>query len=120
MIDGNGQRRAMETSDGFSAPARFKAERGDWLLEQDDDWFYAAVCGIGCMGIVLSCVLGVRERFRLTERREPASWAEVKEQLEAEAYRDYAHYEFYINVNSPKRKDQNKCIVTTRVEDADQ
>ncbi|MHB8690719.1 MAG: D-arabinono-1,4-lactone oxidase [Solirubrobacteraceae bacterium] len=117
LIDGLGRRRRIEPSDGITDAERFATERDGWLLEQDDDWFCAAACGIGCMGIILSCVLEVRDSFRLTERRELKTWAEIKELLEAEAYRDVAHWEFYVNTISRNGKDKNTCILTTRVPD---
>jgi len=69
LIDGLGQRRRIEPSDGSPTPLASSGARGLAAGNRTDDWFTPPSAD-RCMGIVLSCVRGVRERFRLTERRE--------------------------------------------------
>jgi hypothetical protein len=48
----------------------------------DDDWFYAVLVSMGCMGIIYSLVLEVREQFGLSELRAQSSWNVVRPLLE--------------------------------------
>jgi L-gulono-1,4-lactone dehydrogenase len=52
-------------------------------VDRGDEDFPAAVCAMGCMGIVDSVVLRVRPRFWLRERRIVRTWDEVRGELDA-------------------------------------
>ncbi len=84
-------------------------------LVQDDDWFNASIVGMGCLGVIYSVVLEVREKFLLKETRRMTTWDELKKHLRGgEIYRTAEHYELLLN---PYRVDGvNRCLVTTRVE----
>jgi hypothetical protein len=84
-------------------------------LIQDDQWFDAAVVGMGCLGMIYSVVLGVRPAFLLKETRTLTTWSQVKAALQGGAiYRTPDHYELLLN---PYVMDgQNRCLITTRVE----
>jgi FAD/FMN-containing dehydrogenase len=84
-------------------------------LIQDDQWFDAAIVGLGCLGVIYSAVLQVRPAFLLKETRTLTTWREVKASLMHGAiYRTPEHYELLIN---PYAVDgANRCLITTRVE----
>ena len=65
-------------------------------LGADDD-FPAAVCGMGCMGIVDSLVLEVRARFFLRERRPRLTWAEARAELAGGVLDRHDHYELFLD-----------------------
>jgi hypothetical protein len=101
----------VEPRDGPSDPARFATVYGDArTLEQDDDVFAAAVCGIGCGGVVASLVLEVRDRFWLRERRVVRTWEQVRQDLAAGVLGEHDHYELFLDPYS------RKVLVTTRDE----
>jgi FAD/FMN-containing dehydrogenase len=115
LIDGTGQRRRIEPADGPSDPQTFR--RPGWVLNQDDEWFRAVACGMGCMGLILSLVIEVRERFELTEVRRLSTWSEVRDELLAGEPGRHEHYEFYINPYAREGPGSNRCIVTTRAQE---
>ncbi len=84
-------------------------------LVQDDEWFYAALVGMGCLGVIYSVVLEVREKFMLKETRTLTNWADVKRHLsDGKIYSTAEHYELLLN---PYKVDgRNRCLITTRVE----
>ncbi len=84
-------------------------------LIQDDQWFQAVTVGMGCMGLIYSVVLEVREAFMLKETRTLTTWSQVKEVLKNGAiYQTPDHYELLLN---PYLVDgQNRCLITSRVE----
>jgi FAD/FMN-containing dehydrogenase len=65
-------------------------------LERGDEDFPAAVCAMGCMGIVDSLVLRVRPRFWLRERRVVRTWAEVRGEVDARLAAE-DHYELFLD-----------------------
>jgi len=108
LVDGAGRRRRIEPTDGPTA------RHPDWPLTRNDEWFDAVACGMGCMGLIVSLVIEVREAFELTEVRRLSTWQEVREELEADAPHDHAHYEVYLNPYAHDEAGSNRCIVTTR------
>lgn len=117
LVDGAGKLRRIEPEQGLTDRGEFEREHPEWELTQLDDWFQAVICGIGSAGVILALVIEVRERFELTEVRKLTRWDEVRRELEAERFRDYEHYEFYINPYARHGDGSNTCIVTTRVEE---
>jgi L-gulono-1,4-lactone dehydrogenase len=99
-------------------PAAYTAAHPDpetHELVQDDDWFHAALVGMGCLGVIYSVVLEVREAFLLRETRAITTWQAVKQQLsDGKIYSMPEHYELLLN---PYKVDGgNRCLITTRVE----
>lgn len=89
-------------------PARFE-------LVQDDQWFNAVVVGMGCLGLIYSVVIEVREAFLLKETRTLTTWSEVKRALSPWGlYQTPEHYELLLNPYSVDG--ENRCLITTRVE----
>jgi len=94
----------IEPADGPTRPGDFDGD-----LEQDDDTFRAAVCAMGCMGIVDSLVLEVRPRFWLRERRVVRPWDEVRGELDRRLANE-EHFELFLD---PYRRE---VLETTRTE----
>ncbi len=110
----------IEPTDGPTDAAAYRAAHPDRQLFQDDDWFDAAVVGMGCMGLIYSVVLAVRPLFYLREKRTMRTWAQVREDLaqgsESPVLQENAHYEVLF---SPYPRVKGKvetveCLVTTR------
>jgi L-gulono-1,4-lactone dehydrogenase len=78
-------------------------------LERGDEEFDAAVCGMGCMGIVDSLVLRVRPRFWLHESRVVRTWRDVRGELDDLLARD-GHLELFLDPYS------GDVLQTTRTE----
>jgi hypothetical protein len=106
----------VEPQDGITDPEAFAARYDDpWTLVQDDEVFAAAVCGMGCMGIIDSLVLEVRARFWLREKRVIRTWEEVRHDLAGGVLNRHDHYELFLNPYA--RKDgKHELLVTTRDE----
>jgi L-gulono-1,4-lactone dehydrogenase len=116
LVVAGGEIVRVEPGDGITDPAAFADRHGDGqTLEQDDEVFAAAVCGIGCMGIVDSLVLEVRPRFWLRERRVVRRWKEVREELAGGMLGRHDHYELFLDPYARKDGDC-EVLVTTRDE----
>jgi hypothetical protein len=106
----------VEPEDGPTDPGAFAARHGEArTLEQDDEVFAAAVCGMGCMGIVDSLVLEVRPKFWLRERRAVRSWDEVRGDLAGGVLGRHDRYELFLNPY-PRKDGGHDVLVTTRDE----
>jgi hypothetical protein len=104
----------VERSDGPTDPVAYELHHGDVrTLHQDDTTFNAVAVSIGCMGVLCTALVEVREKFYLREVREMHPWSKVRADLEDGAVlRDNDHYEF---VFSPYiRSHEYPCLVTTR------
>lgn len=51
------------------------------VLKQDNDWFRAALVSIGCLGVIYSYVIEVRDAFYIREMRTATKWDDIREQL---------------------------------------
>ena len=71
----------IERAGGPTDPAGLAALHPGWTLHQDDEWFRAAVCGMGCLGLIYAITLAVVPAFELTERRVTTTWEAVREEL---------------------------------------
>jgi L-gulono-1,4-lactone dehydrogenase len=113
MVVAGGRVVRVEPSDGPTDPDAFAGRRGDGqTLEQDDDTFAAAICGMGCVGIIDSLLLEVRPKFWLREERVVRTWEEVRGEL-ADLLARHDHCELFLNPYA--RKDgRHELLVTTR------
>jgi hypothetical protein len=95
LVVAGGEVLRVEPADGITDPQRFGAGR---TLIQHDDTFFAAVCGMGSMGLVHSLVIEVRERFWLNEVRTLSTWEDVRGSLTPEGVLGEGdHYELFLN-----------------------
>ncbi len=114
LVASGGDVYRIERADGPTDPAAFAAQHGERrTLVQSDDWFDAAVVGMGCLGVVCTAMLEVEPAYFLREVREFHPWEKVRADLEAGAVlADNRHYEVLL---SPyQRKHAYPCLVTTR------
>jgi L-gulono-1,4-lactone dehydrogenase len=116
LVASGGRLVRVEPRDGFTDPEAFAALPGDEReLVQDDEVFLAAVCGIGCMGIVDSLVLEVRSEFWLRERRVVRTWEEVRGELSGGVLGRHDRYELFLNPYA-RKAGGHEVLVTTRDE----
>ncbi|MDP2712480.1 MAG: FAD-binding protein [Solirubrobacteraceae bacterium] len=95
VVVGDGSVQRIEPAGGPTDRAAYEAHHGgERTLVQDDDVFDAVCVGIGCMGVICSALVEVRERFFLREVRELHPWAKVRADLLDGAVLDaHEHYE---------------------------
>ncbi len=83
VVIGDGSVQRIEPTDGPTDRAAFQAHHGAARgLIQDDHVFHAVAVGMGCMGVICTAMIEVRERFFLREVRELHPWAKVRADLE--------------------------------------
>jgi hypothetical protein len=114
IVTAGGRVQRVERADGPTDRAAYEAHHGDRrTLVQDDHVFDAVAVGMGCMGIVCTAMLEVRERYFLREVRELHPWAKVRADLEDGGVLDAnRHYEVIFSPYA--RKHAYPCLVTTR------
>jgi L-gulono-1,4-lactone dehydrogenase len=116
LVVAGGQLVRVEPSGGITDASAFADRYGDERsLVQDDALFYAAVCAMGCMGIVESLVLEVRDEFWLRESRVVSTWKEARRELEGGVLDREEHYELFLNPYANKQG-EHELLVTTRTE----
>ena len=95
VVVGDGSVQRIEPSDGPTDRAAFEAHFGaDRELVQDDHVWNAVAVGMGCMGVICTAMLEVRDRFFMREVREMHPWAKVRADLEdGGVLRRHEHYE---------------------------
>ena len=115
LVVAGGEVLRIEPNDGITDPERFAGAFGDaQRLVQDDDTFQAAVCGMGCMGLMHELVIEVREKFWVNEVRTLSTWEAVRESLtESGVLGEGDHYELFLN---PYAGDdgEHRLLVTRR------
>jgi hypothetical protein len=104
----------IERADGPTDPDAYEQAYPEHQLHQEDQWFDAAVVGMGCMGLIYAVILAVRPLFYLREKRTLSTWSQVREELKlGEVLKDNAHYELLFNPY-PDKHDEIECLITTR------
>lgn len=112
LVVSKGRALRLEPSAGPTDPAAF-AEPGIELV-QDDERFYAAVCGLGTIGLLYRAMIEVREKFWLKEVRTLSTWEQVRRTLTADgALAGDAHYELFVNPY-PGDDGEHRVLVTRR------
>ena len=103
----------IEPERGITDRAAFEARHPDRTLVQSDQWFNAAVVGMGCMGIVYAAIVAVEPKYWLKEVRTLSTWTQLQSELLAgDAPRRKRHYELLLNPYP--RNGDNRCLITTR------
>jgi L-gulono-1,4-lactone dehydrogenase len=99
LVIAGGEVVRVEPADGPTDPTNFATVYGAARrLVQDDDTFDAAVCGMGCLGLVHSFVLEVRDKFWLNEVRTLDTWENMRDRLTVADLRAAGeHYELFVN-----------------------
>lgn len=115
VVANEGKVYRIEPANGITDPEAFKSKHGDVELRQDDDWFNSVVIGLGCMGVVYSVTMAVREKYWLRETRTVSKWTQVKaDLLKGDVLRENRHWE--VLVNPYKLDGDHTCLVTARNE----
>jgi hypothetical protein len=113
IVAKNGDLFRIEPSIGITDPGKFKPKNKVGTLIQDDKFFSAASVGVGCMGIIYSVILKVRDAFNLQEVRTLSTWEKVKKDLKnGSVLKNNEHYE--ILINPYKLNNKYECLITTR------
>lgn len=116
LVVAGGELVRVEPADGITDKDAFAERFGsERTLHQDDGLFYAAVCAMGCMGVVESLVLEVRSEFWLRERRVVSTWKDARAELENGILDREEHYELFLNPYAG-RDGKVDLLVTTRTE----
>jgi L-gulono-1,4-lactone dehydrogenase len=99
LVIAGGEVVRVEPADGLTDPDAFATAHGDARsLIQDDDTFAGAICGMGCLGLIHSLVLEVRDEFWLNEVRTLDTWEAVRERLTIDDLRAMGeHHELFVN-----------------------
>src|SRR5439155_4852671 len=115
LVVAGGEVVRVEPAAGPTDPGKFDSVfGGERRLIQDDDTFAAAVCGMGCMGIVHALVIEVREKFWLEEKRELRTWEATRDTLtKDDVLGEGDHYELFLNPY-PRDDGQHNMLVTRR------
>jgi hypothetical protein len=115
LVIARGEVVRVEPADGITDPSKFASVFGDTRrLIQDDDTFDAAVCGIGCMGIVHALVIDVREKFWLEEVRTLGTWEDERDNLTTGGVLGEGnHYELFVNPY-PRGDGKHNLLITRR------
>jgi FAD/FMN-containing dehydrogenase len=95
VVVGDGSVQRIEPTDGPTDRAAFEAHfAGRRTLVQDDDVFDAVCVGMGCMGVICTALIEVRERFFMREVRELHPWSKIRADLEDGGVLErHEHYE---------------------------
>ena len=95
VVVGDGTVQRIEPADGPTDRALFEAHFGDRrALVQDDHVWNAVAVGMGCMGVICTAMVEVRERFFMREVRAMHPWAKVRADLLDGGVLDrHEHYE---------------------------
>jgi FAD/FMN-containing dehydrogenase len=95
VVIGDGTVQRIEPADGTTDRAAYEAHHGEQRTLVQDDHVFDAVCvGMGCMGVICTAMLEVRDRFFMREVRELYPWAKVRADLEDGAvFENNEHYE---------------------------
>ena len=79
LVASGGRAYRLEPTEGISNPQAWQRE--DIELIQDDGAFYAAVLGLGCMGIVYKVLLWTRPLTWLREEKQLMPWSALRQRL---------------------------------------
>jgi hypothetical protein len=71
----------IEPSDGISDPAKFSAKNPGVELVQDDTMFRACAVSMGCLGVIYSVTIQVRDAYNIRETRRKFRFSELKPRL---------------------------------------
>ncbi len=120
VVTAGGVVQRIERADGPTDRGAYEAHHGDRrVLVQDDHVFDAVAVAVGCMGVICTVMLEVRDKYHMREIRELQPWSRVRADLEdGGVLRRNRHYEL---IFSPYRNEQGdrSFLVTTRNEITD-
>ena len=128
MVGEGGRTYRIEPTDGITKPRGWKEPGIDELI-QDDNTFYSVICSMGCMGIVYSAIIKVRDFYWLDEWTYITTWDTYKSAFaDAAEHREMLHkWDTFSMLVSPTKsqkgkkdgvsfKDEYPCSLTFRKE----
>lgn len=109
----------IEPANGITHPDKYKEAFPQSRLIQDDDVFHAVLVSMGCMGIMYSLIVQVRDSFFLQEERvaiaEERCWEDLRENNRIlTLLKNNRHLEIWVNPYATGGK--HNCLVTKRNE----
>jgi hypothetical protein len=114
LVVAGGEKVRVEPDGGLTDQAAFARRHPGWTLVQEDDAFFAAICGLGTLGVVCALVLEVRDRFWLEEIRVVRGWEEIRDTVTPRgALAEHEHYELFVNPYA-NEDGTHHVLVTTR------
>jgi len=123
LVTARGEALRIEPTNGIS-DARAWREDGIERLIQDDDTFYSVTVSMGCMGILYSAVIQVRDAYWLEERKERMDWDDLRERLREQGgygggILDHRHFDVLINpyvshMSTGHDRGRRQCLLTWR------
>lgn len=117
LVVARGRALRLEPADGPTDPAGFADPQLE--LVQDDERFAAAICGLGCVGLLYRVMIEVREKFWLKEVRTLSTWEKVRPTLNADGVLgEPGHYEVFVNPY-PGDDGEHRLLVTMRTDTAE-
>lgn len=107
----------IEPSKGITNLHKYEARFPNNTLVQDDDFFNAVLVSMGCMGIIYSVILKVRDAYNLCEERIGKSserhWEELKQGNRIkQMLEENRHFEIWVNPYEIDGK--HGCLVTRK------
>ena len=114
LVTTGGKVLRVEPDSGITSRRRHESTYPDVQLVQDDAIFNAVSVGLGCMGVVASLVLETRPEYWLDEERTPATWEEVRGELEEGAHEEVRHYQVAVNPYYNNDVGGRRAMVTYR------
>jgi L-gulono-1,4-lactone dehydrogenase len=117
LVGEKGKVYRIEPSNGITDPVKYRRTFPDNELIQEDDFFNAVVVSMGCMGLIYSLILKVRDSFHLAEQREEIvgekCWEDLKHGNRIHALLQ-ANRHLEIWVNPYAINGNHGCLVTKR------
>lgn len=84
LVGEGGRTYRIEPTEGITNPQGWKEDGIDEII-QNDDTFYTVICSMGCMGIVYSAIIKVRDFYWLNEWTYITTWDTFKSSFNSPA-----------------------------------
>lgn len=84
LVAHQGKAYRIEPSDGITNPDTY--DHPDIELIQDDHIFNSTLLSLGCMGIIYSFIIDVRDTYYLRETKIMTRWSEVRDRLQSGSF----------------------------------
>ncbi len=84
LVAHQGKAYRIEPSEGITDPQTY--DHPGIELIQDDHVFNSAVLSLGCMGIIYSFIIDIRDTYYLRETKTMTRWSEVRDRLQSGSF----------------------------------
>ena len=114
MVVAGGKVLRIESKNGITDPAKYQHE--SIKLVQDDDKFYSALVGLGCLGIIYSYILEVEDMYWLEEQRTCHPWEEIKPKIvDRSLFEGTRGVQVQVNPYKLPKKQDRTCMVMKHI-----